>query len=174
MSTKKLPCGDNFSERLKSLRGERNKAEFSRFLGIAPAVYQRYEDGRIPNPKHLSVISERCQVTIDWLLGNQSAAVAPAGPMVVREDMVAYGTAHDEIQRIHDEQEKISAEIGRLQQKFHALALKTVDILVNNGHAKRLTEQEVEDIKRRAAARAAERASVNREDENKQEGGPER
>jgi transcriptional regulator with XRE-family HTH domain len=64
---------DLFSERLKSLRGDRNKAEFARVLGIPAPMYHRYEDGQVPKENNLRVIAERCGVTIDWLLGREGA-----------------------------------------------------------------------------------------------------
>lgn len=59
----------NFSERLKLLRGNRNKAEFARFLGIPAPMYHRYENGQIPKHDYLSVISKKTGKTVDWLLG---------------------------------------------------------------------------------------------------------
>jgi transcriptional regulator with XRE-family HTH domain len=69
MSTRNITERQLFSERLKSLRGNRNKAQFSRELCIPAPVYQRYEEGRIPNHDNLSVIACKCGVTVDWLLG---------------------------------------------------------------------------------------------------------
>lgn len=69
MSTKKLPKSNSFSVRIRSLRGDRKKADFARFLGIPAPVYQRYEAGRVPSSDNLSVISSRCGVSVDWLLG---------------------------------------------------------------------------------------------------------
>jgi len=60
---------DIFAERLKTLRGNRNKAEFSREIGIPAPMYHRYENGQIPKENNLRVISDHCGVTIDWLLG---------------------------------------------------------------------------------------------------------
>jgi transcriptional regulator with XRE-family HTH domain len=57
-----------FSERLKGLRGDRNKAEFSRELGIPAPMYHRYEAGQIPKSHYLGVIADKCKVTVDWLL----------------------------------------------------------------------------------------------------------
>jgi len=62
-----------FSERLKTLRGTANKAEFSRKIGLSAQTYQHYEDGRIPRSDILGIISERCGVTVDWLLGREDA-----------------------------------------------------------------------------------------------------
>lgn len=69
MSTEKSLASNIFSARLKSLRGTRNKAQFSRELGIPTPMYHRYEDGQIPKEKNLRVICDACGVTVDWLLG---------------------------------------------------------------------------------------------------------
>jgi hypothetical protein len=58
-----------FADRLRTMRGPRKKAEFARFLGLSPAVYQHYEDGRMPRGDCLAAIAERCRVTVPWLLG---------------------------------------------------------------------------------------------------------
>ncbi len=71
MSTEKITERQLFSERLKTLRGKANKAAFSKLLGFSPPVYQRYEEGRIPSAENLSVIAERCGVSVDWLLGRE-------------------------------------------------------------------------------------------------------
>ena len=68
MSTEKLLMCNNFQERLKHLRKNRNKAEFARFLGIPAPMYHRYELGQIPKEDNLRIISERLNVSIDWLL----------------------------------------------------------------------------------------------------------
>jgi len=86
MSTGKLRESDFFSERLKSLRKGSNKAEFSRFLGIPPPMYHRYEQGQIPKEANLRVIADRCGVTVDWLLGRTTgSAPAAPDPRAVRE-----------------------------------------------------------------------------------------
>lgn len=61
-----------FSERLKRLRGSRSKSEFARLLGLTAQVYQRYEDGRVPRADTLSVIAERLNVSVKWLLSGDS------------------------------------------------------------------------------------------------------
>ena len=89
----------SFSERLKTLRATRSKAEFARFLGFPPPVYQRYEDGRIPSPTNLSVIAERCSVSLDYLLGRAPASAPasasespspPSSPQLLREPRAEY------------------------------------------------------------------------------------
>lgn len=67
---------DLFSARLKSLRGERNKAEFARILGIPAPMYHRYELGQVPKTDNLQVIADKCGVSIDWLL---NGSVDPPG-----------------------------------------------------------------------------------------------
>lgn len=66
----------DFVNRLVSLRGMRSKAAFARDLDIAPQVYQRYEDGRIPSPEILARIADRCKVSVDHLLGRVSPPVS--------------------------------------------------------------------------------------------------
>jgi transcriptional regulator with XRE-family HTH domain len=69
------PNGNLFFERLRSLRGHRSKAEYARELGIPAPVYQRYETGRMPATKNLSVIARHGNVTVDWLLGRDTQGV---------------------------------------------------------------------------------------------------
>lgn len=63
---------DFFSRRLQSLRGDRNKAEFARFLGIPAPMYHRYELGQVPKNENLRVIADKCGVTVDWLLAEET------------------------------------------------------------------------------------------------------
>ncbi len=97
MSTEKITERQLFSDRLKILRGTRRKSVFSRELGLSAPVYQRYEEGRIPSSDNLSVIAERCNVTVDWLLGrDDSPPPQPAAEphaALVREAPSAYGQA---------------------------------------------------------------------------------
>ena len=67
-----------FAERLKALRGSQSKSEFARLIGVSPPVYQRYEEGRVPRANILSVIAERCGVSIESLLGDSPDLAAPA------------------------------------------------------------------------------------------------
>lgn len=80
------PSSKDFSERLIGLRGLRKKAEFARFLGIPAPMYHRYESGQVPKEANLRVISERCGVTIDWLLNR-------TGGLAMREDNRPYPMA---------------------------------------------------------------------------------
>ncbi len=59
-----------FSRRLKTLRGQRTKSAFARFLGIqSPSTYHYYENGRVPHSQLVKNIADKCGVTVDWLLG---------------------------------------------------------------------------------------------------------
>ena len=65
-----------FSERLKKLRGERGKSAFGRLLGITnPSTYHNYESGRVPDSQTVKEIAEKCNVTVDWLLGRDAPTV---------------------------------------------------------------------------------------------------
>lgn len=89
---------DFFSARLRELRGIRSKAEFARFLGVPAPMYHRYELGQVPKSHYLQVISDRCGVTIEYLLGDkpgiaahgsdfQAAAHAGQSPPVAAYDL---------------------------------------------------------------------------------------
>ncbi len=55
---------------MKTLRGDKSKSAFARFLGIKnPSTYFYYEEGRVPPSRRVKEIADRCQVTADWLLG---------------------------------------------------------------------------------------------------------
>lgn len=100
---------DLFATRLKELRGTRSKAEFARFIGVPAPMYHRYELGQVPKSHYLQVISDRCGVTIEYLLGDvpgvelhssgfhaaaHSGQASPvtAHDMHVREHPPSYGT----------------------------------------------------------------------------------
>jgi transcriptional regulator with XRE-family HTH domain len=70
-STEKIPMRHIFSQRLKQLRMEKGLkgSEMAVFLGVSQPVYSRYENGRIPELNVVSAISEKCNVSVDWLLG---------------------------------------------------------------------------------------------------------
>jgi transcriptional regulator with XRE-family HTH domain len=99
VSTRKITERSLFSDRLRVLRAQRTKAEFARFLGFAAPVYQRYEDGRVPQHKHLSVIADRCHVTVDWLLGrvqNPGGMISEERPVVREKPDRRYGDLPEE------------------------------------------------------------------------------
>lgn len=61
----------DFSNRFRALRGNRSQEEFARFCGISRPTVSFYENGaRIPDAMILRQIAEKCNVSIDWLIGN--------------------------------------------------------------------------------------------------------
>jgi transcriptional regulator with XRE-family HTH domain len=63
---------NNFSQRLRSLRGKRSQKEFAEFLGFnSQQTYANYERGRIPKPETLQMIAQQTGVTVDWLLNGE-------------------------------------------------------------------------------------------------------
>lgn len=59
-----------FADRFIELRGNRTQDEFSKFLGISRPTVGFYESGqRIPDALVLRQISEKCNVSADYLLG---------------------------------------------------------------------------------------------------------
>lgn len=128
MSTEKITERKVFSERLKTLRDTRRKSEFSRFLGIPPPVYQRYEEGRIPNAENLSVIAQRCGVTVDWLLGRErtdtgkAGGVPAASPSIVREDPCHYpGTLPSEVAAIRERLSAMEADMHTMAAQMQTI-----------------------------------------------------
>jgi transcriptional regulator with XRE-family HTH domain len=85
-STEKISAAEIFSERLKTCRGKRSKADFSRFLGVSAQNYQRYESGRIPDADILLQIANRSGVPVGWLLGSENEPPVSA----VREPAAQY------------------------------------------------------------------------------------
>jgi predicted transcriptional regulator len=90
---------NNFSERLKSLRGSQSKADFARFLGVSAPLYQRYEEGRTPRSDILSVIATKCNKTVEWLLaGKESVMISNTSDirdMIIRGMGATGKNAHD-------------------------------------------------------------------------------
>lgn len=67
MEQKRFPV---FSERFAELRGRKTQGEFAEFLGISRPTVGFYENGtRLPDALILRQISEKCNVSTDWLLG---------------------------------------------------------------------------------------------------------
>jgi len=148
MSTKKISENTLFVERLVSLRGDRNKAEFSRFLGLKPPVYQAYENGRIPSADNLSLIASKCGMSVDWLLGHTESKDAPGKAGVSpQENHLASRRREIEI-----EQAQISIQIGErmsecehLRKRYSELSEEYVDILVKTGVARRFSQAEADE-----------------------------
>ena len=63
-----------FTERFRELQGERSNTEFADFLGISRQTVGFYCNGdRVPDALTLIKISQKCGVSVDWLLGLSTA-----------------------------------------------------------------------------------------------------
>lgn len=51
------------------MRGERSKAAFCKHIGVSPPLYQKWAQGSIPGGDKLKLISDACNVSVEWLLG---------------------------------------------------------------------------------------------------------
>lgn len=59
-----------FTERFRELKGKRNDTEFAEFLGISRQTVGFFGNGnRLPDALTLVKISQKCEVSADWLLG---------------------------------------------------------------------------------------------------------
>lgn len=96
-STEKIPPRQSFGDCLKTFREERglNRREMADFLGFAPPVYWRYENGRLPDANTIAVIAAKLGVSLDYLLGREPPAeqsTAEQAIGVVREARSHYGS----------------------------------------------------------------------------------
>jgi transcriptional regulator with XRE-family HTH domain len=113
---------DFFSTRLKALRGDRNKAAFSRFLGIPAPMYHRYELGQVPKKDNLRVIAEKCGVTIDWLLGEGEASESL--PISPHATPCRYPEACDlerEFSQVRDELTSVDARLSAMTAQLETV-----------------------------------------------------
>lgn len=63
-----------FRKRFDELRGNRSNTEFAQFLDMSRQTVGFYLNGdRIPDAGGLLYISEKCGVSVDWLLGKSNA-----------------------------------------------------------------------------------------------------
>lgn len=59
-----------FTKRFRELQGARSNTEFANFLDLSRQTVGFYYNGdRIPDAATLKLIAERCQISVDWLLG---------------------------------------------------------------------------------------------------------
>ena len=57
-------------DRFRSLRGDMTQADFAKFVGISRPTVGFYENGeRLPDALALKKIAEKCEISVDWLLG---------------------------------------------------------------------------------------------------------
>ena len=87
----------------------RKQKELTDFLGITPNALTDWKSGRIKSyRKHLPKIAEFFNVTVDYLLGNESPALPPELP----ENTVAYRRNGETItKRFTQEQMRMVAQI---------------------------------------------------------------
>jgi len=62
-----------FHQRLKSLQNNLSNAEFARKIGVKPSTFQRYDEGSLPRIDAAAAIAEACGVSLDWLVGEDTA-----------------------------------------------------------------------------------------------------
>lgn len=121
---------NNFSERLKMLRGNQSKADFARFLGVSAPLYQRYEEGRTPRSDILSLIATKCNKTVEWLLTGKEGVAIPIHSDI--RDMVIKGmgasgtTAHELAELMKVKPSEVQAALdGKDQSHAFSQAFET-------------------------------------------------
>jgi transcriptional regulator with XRE-family HTH domain len=66
-----------FPGRLQELRAGRSQRQFARDLGVFQQNINRYENGQVPHIDFMIVVSEKCNVSLNWLIlgkGRKKAA----------------------------------------------------------------------------------------------------
>lgn len=75
-----------FEERLHSLRGEETQTAFAKRLGISRASVGFYENGdRLPSNSQIQKIADKCNVSVDWLLGKSNIKSGNADDVAVEK-----------------------------------------------------------------------------------------
>ena len=70
-----------FQNRFRELKGDLKQGEFAEKIGVSRATVGFYESGeRLPDALILNQIADRCDVSVDWLLGRTNV-------MTVNEDI---------------------------------------------------------------------------------------
>ena len=124
---------DFFSARLKTLRGDRNKAAFSRFLGIPAPMYHRYERGQVPQKDNLRVISEKCGVTIDWLLGEgEASGSSPPPPPATTCRYPESCDLEREFSQVRDELTSVDARLSAMMAQLETVT-RLLGVALGNG-----------------------------------------
>ncbi|TGG90659.1 XRE family transcriptional regulator [Natronospirillum operosum] len=68
------PPKTSFQQRLRTLIGERTVSGFARHVGLSESLVRKYLQGSEPTLSKARQIARRCDVSIDWLAGDQSAS----------------------------------------------------------------------------------------------------
>ncbi len=88
-----------FTKRFRELQGERTNTEFADFLGISRQTVGFYCNGdRIPDAVVLRQIADKCEVSVDWLLGLSNEQTVEAE---VRQICNYTGLSEKTIERLH-------------------------------------------------------------------------
>ncbi|MCH8552104.1 MAG: helix-turn-helix domain-containing protein [Natronospirillum sp.] len=74
MSSGPQPPKISFQKRLRSLIGDRTVSGFAREVGLSESLVRKYLQGSEPTLSKARQIARNCNVTIDWLAGDQSSA----------------------------------------------------------------------------------------------------
>ena len=64
----------SFQQRLRSLIGSRTVSGFAREVGLSESLIRKYLQGSEPTLSKARQIARNCDVSIDWLAGDQSPA----------------------------------------------------------------------------------------------------
>ena len=89
-----------FTERFRELQGERSNTEFADFLGISRQTVGFYCNGdRVPDALTLIKISQKCGVSVDWLLGLSTAKTYCAE---IAQICNYIGLSPDSVQTLHE------------------------------------------------------------------------
>ena len=117
---RKMPI---FADRFLELRGKRTQEEFAKFLGISRPTVGFYESGqRLPDALVLRQIAEKCNVSIDWLLGLSNAKDLCGSASSVCNYL---GLSMDAVQAIH------SVCLKSSSQTILSFLLRDKDFLYN-------------------------------------------
>lgn len=102
-----IPIGKDFKEifsaNLKRWRGDMSPAAAARKLGLKPATYWRYEEGkREPSASDLFFIAQKIGVSMDALVSFQmeipprrEPVIEDAFRQIIREELLRYGLIED-------------------------------------------------------------------------------
>lgn len=131
MEQKRFPV---FAERFAKLRGEMTQGEFAEFLGISRPTVGFYENGtRIPDALVLRQIAERCDVSVDWLIGLSDAKSAQ---LDVQTAVRLTGLSENAIQWISG----INSQLTTGEELSQQLLFELSSLIANGNFAKVLVE----------------------------------
>ncbi len=68
MTTDQKKFRREFPKRLQELRGQRSQRQFARDLGVFQQNINRYENGQVPHLDFMITCSDKCNVSMQWLI----------------------------------------------------------------------------------------------------------